>query len=149
MALSLLFPSFFPYLYTAIEIGFTRQRIYHVEDESWRQIDTIINISHVSEQNFFILVESSTHLSEVGQRATLDRDFMIGYTGRFICLNVWRGARYIYFTYRILGDDVPENQEVFQVSVTSAINSPPFGCSVTNGCYQQIEIVIIDDDGEL
>ena len=136
-------------MYTAIEIGFTRRRIYHVEEESWRQIDTIINISRVSEQNILILVESSTHLSEVGQRATLDRDFMIGYNGRFIYLHVWRGARYIYFTYRILGDNVPENQEVFQVSVTSAINSPPFGCSVTNGCYQQIEIVIIDDDGEL
>ena len=147
MALSLLFPSFFPYLYTAIEIGFTRQRIYH--EESWGEINTIINISRVSEQNIFILVESSTHLSEFGQRATLDRDFMIGYNGRFVYLNVWHGASYIYFTYRILGDNVPENQEVFQVSVTSAINSPPFGCSVTNGCYQQIEIVIIDDDGEL
>ena len=53
------------------------------------------------------------------------------------------------FTYLILGDNTPENQEVFQLSITPAIGSPTFTCTEANGCFQQLEIVIQDDDGEL
>ena len=79
--------------------------------------------------------------------ATRGRDFEIGYRSivHRILLPYYN---YTYFTYVLYGDHTPENQEVFQLSITPANGSPAFGCSVTNGCYQQIEIVIIDDDGE-
>ena len=53
------------------------------------------------------------------------------------------------FTYQVIGDNTPENQEVFQLSITPAIDSPTFTCTEANGCFQQLEIVIEDDDGEL
>ena len=53
------------------------------------------------------------------------------------------------FVYQIIGDNTPENQEVFQLSITPAIGSPTFTCTEANGCFQQLEIVIQDDDGEL
>ena len=40
-------------------------------------------------------------------------------------------------------------QEVFQLSITPAIGSPAFTCTEANGCFQQLEIVIVDDDGKL
>ena len=55
----------------------------------------------------------------------------------------------IVFFYLIIGDNTPENQEVFQLSVTPAIGSPTFTCTQANGCFQQLEIVIVNDDGEL
>ena len=54
-----------------------------------------------------------------------------------------------HFSYLIIGDNTPENQEIFQLSVTPAIDSPTFTCSQANGCFQQLEVVIVDDDGEL
>ena len=53
------------------------------------------------------------------------------------------------FSYRIIGDNTPENQEVFQLSITPAIGSPAFTCTQANSCFQQLEIVIVNDDGEL
>ena len=55
----------------------------------------------------------------------------------------------VAFTYLIREDNTPENQEVFQLSITPAIDSPTFTCSEANGCFLQLEIVIVDDDGEL
>ena len=55
----------------------------------------------------------------------------------------------IFLSFILRDDLTPENQEVFQLSITPANGSPAFGCFVTNGCYQQMEVVIIDDDGGL
>ena len=52
------------------------------------------------------------------------------------------------FSYKIIGDNTPENQEVFQLSITPGIDSPTFTCTEANGCFQQLEIVIVDDDGK-
>ena len=134
------------YLYTAIEIGFTRQRIYHTE-LIFYQFHILINKSLESEQTFPLLIESSTLLSGVGQRATRGEDFDIG-RGSFVRRQLSPSKSFIHFAYLIHGDNTPEDQEVFQLSITPANGSPAFGCSVINGCYQQIEIVIIDDDGE-
>ena len=133
-------------MYTAIEIGFTRQRIYHTETALY-QFTTLIKKSIESEQTFVLLIESTTLLSGVGQRATRYEDFDIGHS-RLIHIRVEPGRIYGYFAYLIYGDSTPENQEAFQVSITPANYSPAFGCSITNGCYRQIEVVIIDDDGE-
>ena len=54
-----------------------------------------------------------------------------------------------WFSYLIIGDNTPEFQEVFQLSITPAIGSPIFTCTEANGCFQQLEIVIMDDDGKL
>ena len=53
-----------------------------------------------------------------------------------------------FFSYQIIEDNTPENQEVFQLSITPAIGSPTFTCTEANGCFQQLEIVIVDDDGK-
>ena len=135
--------SFF-YLLPAIEIGFTRERIYLTEE--FRTFETVINKSHVSEQTFTTQVESTTLLSNVGERAILGLDFFVPSRHRYYRLTALESS--IYLPTLILDDLTPENQEVFQLSVTPAIESPDFGCSITNGCYQQIEIVIIDNDGE-
>ena len=132
-------------MYTAIEIGFTSQRIYHTE--TFSTYTTLIKKSIKSEQTFGLLIESTTLLSGVGQRATQNEDFDIG-SRRFVYIGVYPEQIYGYFAYLIYGDSTPENQEVFQLSVTPANYSPAFGCSITNGCYRQTEVVIIDDDGE-
>ena len=139
---------FFPALSTAVEIGFTLPRIYHVEQ--FGQFDTFINKSGVSEQTFCLQIEVSTPPSGVGQRATLDEDFRISDVQgrRVVLLLMQAGETSIYFSYQIIGDSIPENQESFQLSVTPAVNSPSFSCSITKGCYQHVEIVIQDGDGE-
>ena len=132
---------------TAIEIGFTRQRIYQIED-FW-QYDTLINKSRESEQTFFLQIQVHTLLSAAGQRATPDEDFETGHTDHHVWYGVMGPSEYnILFSYLIRDDLTPENQEAFQLSVTPEISSPAFSCDINRGCYQQIEIVIIDDDGE-
>ena len=131
--------------FTGIEIGFTRQRIYL--NEMQRQFKTIINESRESEQIFLIRIEVSTLLSGAGQSATPGEDFETG--GLVWYRRMTPPENSIFLNYFILDDLTPENQEVFQLSITPAISSPDFGCSVTNGCYQQIDVVIIDDDGGL
>ena len=133
---------------TAIEIGFTQRRIFHTEE--FRTFDTLINKSRASEQTFFTQVELSTLNSPFGQSATrgLGGDFEI--SGSAIAqfrLDPPQDNR--VFSYQIVGDNTPENQEVFQLSITPAIGSPTFTCTEANGCFQQLEIVIVDDDGEL
>ena len=136
-------------LFTAIEIGFTQQRIVHTE-EVFRTFDTLINKSRASEQTFIIQVEISTRNSPFGQGATQGEDFRVSFGNLpIVLLTLEPFEPNILFAYQILGDITPENQEVFQLSITPAIGSPTFTCTEANGCFQQLEIVIQDDDGEL
>ena len=135
-------PSF---VFTAIEIGFTQRRINHTE-VLLEQFNTLINKSRVSEQTFIAQIEISTFNSPFGQSATQGEDFQI--TGAAVLeLDPTQPSR--QFAYQIIGDEVPENQEVFQLSITPNISSLTFTCTEVNGCFQQLEIVIVDDDGEL
>ena len=114
----------------------------------FQQFDTLINKSRASEQTFISQVEISTLYSPFGQSATRGQDFQI--TGRpIVLLKLWPPQPNRLFSYQILGDNTPENQEVFQLSITPAIGSPTFTCTEANGCFQQLEIVIVDDDGKL
>ena len=132
-------PSF---VFTAIEIGFTQRRINQTE-VLFGQFDTLINKSRVSEQTFIARIELSTLNSPFGQSATRDEDFQITGAAIFdLRIDPTQPSR--QFAYQILGDKVPENQEVFQLSVTPAIGSPTFTCTEANGCFQQLEIVISD-----
>ena len=129
---------------TAVEIGFTLPRIYHVEQYS--EFYTFINKSGVSEQTFYLQVEVSPLFSG---GATLGEDFRISrQRATAIRLRMTPNETSISFAYQIIGDLIPENQESFQLSVTPAIDSPSFSCSITKGCYQHVEVVIQDDDGE-
>ena len=134
---------------TAIEIGFTLRRITHTE--VFQQFDTIIAKSLASEQTFFVQIEIGTLTSPFGQSATRGVDFVAGSgdVSFVVRERLEPGQNNITFSYRIIGDNTPENQEVFQLSVTPAINSPAFSCTEANGCFQQLEIVIKDDDSEL
>ena len=132
--------------FTAIEIGFTRRRIFHNE-VLFQQFDTLINKSRVSEQTFTVQVELSTLNSPFGQSATRGEDFQIsGATVLFLQLDPSQPN--IFVAYQIYGDNSAEYQEVFQLSITPAIGSPTFTCTEANGCFQQLEIVIVDDDGK-
>ena len=136
------------FLLTAIEIGFTQRRIFHIEE--FRIFDTLINKSRASEQTFIAQVEISTLNSPFGQSATRDEDFQTGVPGQStVLLGLEPSEANILFSYRLIGDNTPENQEVFQLSITPAIGSPTFTCTEANGCFQQLEIVIVNDDGEL
>ena len=113
------------------------------------QFETLINKSHASEQTFIAQVEISTLNSPFGQSATRGEDFQTGVPGRStLLLRLDPNEPNRLFSYRIIGDITPENQEVFQLSVTPAIGSPTFTCTEANGCFQQLEIVIVDDDGK-
>ena len=132
------------HLTAAIEIGFTHRRIFHTE--VFQQFDTLINKSRTSEQTFTAQVEISTLNSPFGQSATQGEDFQ---TGNATDLRrLFPNETNTPFPYQIIEDNVPENQEVFQLSVTPAIGSPTFTCNVATGCFQQLEVVIVDDDGE-
>ena len=136
------------HLTAAIEIGFTHRRIFHTE--VFQQFDTLINKSRTSEQTFTAQVEISTLNSPFGQSATRGEDFQTGLPGIFtVLLRLCPTEPNALFSYQIIGDNTPENQEVFQLSITPAIDSPTFTCSQANGCFQQLEIVIVNDDGEL
>ena len=140
----------FSFLFTAIEIGFTRRRINRTE-VIFQQFDTLINKSRASEQTFIAQVEISTLNSPFGQSATRGEDFQtFGALGlSTVLLRLQPSEANVIFPYQIIGDDIPENQEVFQLSVTPEIGSPTFTCTQANGCFQQLEIVIVDDDREL
>ena len=114
----------------------------------FQQFDTLINKSRASEQTFLIQVEISTVNSAFGQSATQGQDFEISRSA-IVLLRLGPSQPNIFFNYQILGDNTPEYQEVFQLSITPAIGSLTFTCTEANGCFQQLEIVIQDDDGEL
>ena len=116
----------------------------------FRVFDTLINKSRASEQTFTAQVELSTLNSPFGQSATrgIMEDFEI--VGAAILLvRLGPTEPNIPFSYQIIGDNTPENEEVFQLSITPAIGSPTFTCTEANGCFQQLEVVIVDEDGEL
>ena len=135
-------------LTAAIEIGFTQRRIFHTEE--FRTFDTLINKSRASEQTFTAQVEISTLNSPFGQSATRVVDFRTGRPGNAtVPVRLAPSQPNRIFSYQIVEDNTPENQEVFQLSITPAIGSPAFTCTQANGCFQQLEIVIVNDDGEL
>ena len=117
----------------------------------FQQFDTLINKSRASEQTFLAQVEIATLNSPFGQSATPGEDFQTpGLPGRStVLLRLEPSEPNSFFSYRIIEDNTPEYQEVFQLSITPAIDSPAFTCSQATGCFQQLEIVIVSDDGEL
>ena len=136
-------------LSTAIEIGFTLRRIFHTEQ--FRIFDTLINKSRASEQIFTAQVEISTLNSPFGQGATQDEDFRTGASPGIstVIQRLFPSQPNRIFSYELIDDNTPENQEVFQLSITPVIGSPVFTCIQANSCFQQLEIVIVNDDGEL
>ena len=142
---------FLPFLSTAIEIGFTRERITHLEQ--FARFDEIINKSRVSEQTFQLQFEISTVISSSGvQRATQNEDFAVGSDTKLVYNQLAPSDSNLPFGYRIFHDIRPENTEVFQVSVTPdprSASNPSFDCNKDNGCHWRLEIRIEDDDGEL
>ena len=116
----------------------------------FRQFDTLINKSRASEQTFIVQVELSTLISPFGGSATRGEDFNITTSEHStVLIRLEPSEANTLFDYFIYEDNTPENQEVFQLSITPAIGSPTFTCTEANGCFQQLEIVIVDDDGKL
>ena len=138
---------------TAIEIGFTLPRINHTEDE--RQFTTLVNKSRLSEQTFYARIEVSTpRIFGVGRTATPGVDFVIveGLPTSQVFLELAPEDNSIDFGYRIVGDMIPENVEIFQLSISpdpNRPNDPSFDCDTVNRCYSDLQIVIVDNDSEL
>lgn len=104
----------------------------------------------MSEQTFELQILITTAFSGVGRRATPGQDFVIdGDTGSIVILQMTPQENSIPFTYRILEDLIPENNEVFQLFVIPNPGSPAFSCDLNSECYQRVEMVIVDNDGEL
>ena len=113
------------------------------------QFETLINKSRVSEQTFVAQVEICTLNSPFGQSATRGADFQTAIPDfSTMLLRLDPSQPNTQFSYLIIGDNTPENQEVFQLSITPDIGSPTFTCTEANGCFRQLEVVIVDDDGE-
>ena len=143
---------FLSFLSTAIEIGFTRERITRLEQ--FAQFEEIITKSRVSEQTFKLQIQISTVITGSGlQRATQNEDFAVGFPGATLMYNTLKPSESnLLFSYLIFYDNRPENTEVFQVSVTPDprnASNPSFDCNSENGCYWRLEVRIEDDDGEL
>ena len=134
------------HLTAAIEIGFTQRRIFHIEE--FRTFATLINKSRASEQTFLAQVEIADLNSPFGQSATQVEDFQTPGMST-VLLRLSPSEANTPFSYQIIGDNTPENQELFQLFITPAIDSPIFTCTQANGCFQQLEIVIVNDDGKL
>ena len=116
----------------------------------FQQFDALIAKSRASEQTFEVQIEIGTLNSPFGQSATQGQDFRTGAGNVSVVVRQLAPEQNnIGFSYQIIADNTPENQEVFQLSVTPAIGSPAFTCTQANGCFQQLEVVIVDDDGEL
>ena len=145
--------SFLPFLSTAIEIGFIQENITRLEQFA-SQFDEIINRSHVSEQTFQLQIEISTIITGSGlQRATQDEDFGVGLPNiTLVYITLTPMESNLSFGYQIFQDNITENTEVFQMSVTPDprnASNPSFDCNRENGCYRRFEVRIEDDDGEL
>ena len=138
----MLFPSFST---AAIEIGFTQRRIFHPEE--FGLFETLIIKNRASELTFVVQVEIRTLNSPFGQSASRGEDFRTG--NSTVLLTLQPNDTNIAYSYLINGDNTPENQEVFQLSVIPENGSPAFTCTQATGCFQQLEIVIVNDDGEL
>ena len=141
---------FYPPQSTAIDIGFTRQRIELFEEEA--QLSTPIRKNRRSEQTFTARIEISTPLvSGLGRNATPVSDFEIRdmEVPRVVNRLLSPEQDSIEFAYRIIHDLIPENSEIFQLSITSLPNTTTFACEPANGCYRDLIIIIQDNDGEL
>ena len=108
----------------------------------------------MSEQTFLLQIEISTIITGSGlQRATQDEDFAISLPSTTLVYSTLTPMESnLPFGYQIFQDNIPENTEVFQVSVTPDprnASNPSFDCNSDNGCYRRIDIRIEDDDGEL
>ena len=116
----------------------------------FQHFDVLINKSRASEQTFIAQTEISTLNSPFGQSATRGEDFLTtALPGMSTVLQRLEPSEAnVIISYLIVGDNTPENQEVFQLSVTPEIGSPTFTCTQANGCFQQLEVVIVDDDGK-
>ena len=49
----------------------------------------------------------------------------------------------------ILEDETPESTEIFLVSSRAVPGSPAFDCDGLQDCFPELQVSVVDDDGEL
>ena len=130
----------------AIEIGFRQRRIIHNETEG--QFRAFLVKDRPSDLTYVVTVTASVPNTAEGRPATIDIDFRLG--------PIRLGERnYILspsmdrvpFDYQIFQDDIPENTELIQLSSLSR-EAQTFSCEPDRGCFRDLQIIILDDDGE-
>ena len=129
----------------AIEIGFTRERVEHTESPA--NSSAIIRKSRPSEQTFQIEVQITTpQILGLGLPATRGDDFQIS---NVLPVTLTPDDDQVEITYQIVGDEIPERTEIFLISMFCDFpNSPTFDCDVLQECFSELQVSIIDDDGE-
>ena len=55
----------------------------------------------------------------------------------------------VEITYLILEDETPESTEIFLVSSRAVPGSPAFDCDGLQDCFPELQVSVVDDDGEL
>ena len=151
----------------AIEIGFTQARIEH--DETEANFMAILEKDRQSEQTFDVRIQISTpSIRGLGEPATPERtspqdppnplaDFRLGNT-LLLSVRLTPDDNQTVFAYTIFQDNIPENTEIFQLSVDpdpDTPNNPDFDCDDDpmyrfNGrdCFPDLQILILDDDSK-
>jgi len=154
-----------PLLPLAIEIGFTQATAVH--SETGEQFSAVLRKDRLSEQTFFIRIQTSTpQIQGLGEPATA----FPSQPADFALANFTLGTRTVIFAltpadnetefeYTIFEDNIPENTEIFQLSAAPDPNTPgnpDFECDDDpmfqfNGrdCFRDLQVLILDDDGEL
>ena len=147
------------FLLIGIEIGFTQERVYLSDHESYLPIyAAVIEKSRQSEQTFRFRIETSTpRIPGLGEPATqfvlvgLDAqfgDFLVA--DSFVVLGPSVSeARIRYF---IVPDGRPERTEIFEIVSCSLPDNPAIDCDNSSGlqdCCSVLQVLIVNDDGEL
>lgn len=128
IALSFLLP-------LGMDIGFAQNRVNH--SETFRFFSAVIKKSRQSEQTFSIVIEIDTP-----QRPglVLLNDFVV----------LEPDVNEVVISYVILPDDVPERTEIVILFPRAFTGSPAFdNCSGLPVCFPELQVSVIDDDGEL
>ena len=144
----------------AIEIGFTQARVEH--NESQATFEAVLAKDRQSEQTFFIRIQISTpRIPDVAEPATTlpstPPDFIVGFAN-VLRVTLTPADNSTVLPYQIIGDNIPENTEIFQLSAApdpDIPSNPDFDCDNNRmfrfdgrDCFPDLQVLILDDDGE-
>jgi len=128
----------------AIEIGFTRARVEHIESEA--NYTAVLEKDHQSEQTFQIKILISTlHILGLGEPATQGDDFQVSNVS---IVTLTPDDNQMEIAYQIVGDEIPERTETFLVSSRTIPNIPAFDCDGQD-CFSELQVSIVDNDCKL
>ena len=129
----------------AVEIGFTQKNVDHTESDA--NFSAVVRRFYQSEQTFQIQIQiSAPRILGLGEPATQGDDFQ---TTNVLNVTLTPDDHEVEITYLILEDETPESTEIFLVSSRAVPGSPAFDCDGLQDCFPELQVSVVDDDGEL